>query len=92
MLTKGVGSVKINAEELGGGVECKGGASQSELGLMQSLMGVRSEESTFTFSGVDWEAPFQGPFFKVVEDILDTLGSLQRVRGRRPRWRDHQQE
>jgi len=28
------GSVKSNAEELGSGVERKGGASQSELGLM----------------------------------------------------------
>jgi len=39
MRTKGKGSVKGNAEELGGRVECKGGASQSELGLVQSLMG-----------------------------------------------------
>jgi len=36
---KGEGSVKSNAEELGNGVECKGGASQSELGLMRGLMG-----------------------------------------------------
>jgi len=56
---KGEGSVKGNAEELGSGVECKGGASQSELVLMRNLMGVRTEEATFTFSGVDWEAPFQ---------------------------------
>jgi len=53
MRTKGEGSVKSNAEELGNGVECKGSPSQSELGLMQSLMGVRTEEATFTFCGVD---------------------------------------
>jgi len=58
MQTKGEGSVKSNAEELGGGVECKKGASQSEFELMRSLMGVSTEEVTFTFSGVDWEAPF----------------------------------
>jgi len=34
-------------------------------------MGARTEEATFTFSGVDWETPFQGPFFKVVEVLLD---------------------
>jgi len=68
--TKGEGLVKSNAEELGNGVVCKGGASQSELGLMRSLMWVRNEEATFTFSGVDWEAPFQGPFFKVVEGFV----------------------
>jgi len=38
-----------------------GGASQRELGLMRGLMRIRTEEATFTFSGVDWEAPFQGP-------------------------------
>jgi len=51
---------------------------------MRSLMGVRTEEATFTFSGVDWEAPFQEPFFKVVEDFMDSVGSFQRVRGGRP--------
>jgi len=44
-------------------------------------MGVSIEEVTFTFSGVDWEAPFQGPFFKVVEDLLDSVGSFQQFRG-----------
>jgi len=39
---KGEGSVKSNAEELRSGVECKGGASQRELGLMRGLMGVRT--------------------------------------------------
>jgi len=53
MRTKGEGSVKSNAEELGGGVECKGGASHSELELILSLMGVRTEEATFTFSRFD---------------------------------------
>jgi len=47
------------------------------------LMRVRTEEATFTFSRVDY-APFHGPFFKVVEGLLDSVGSFQRVRGRRP--------
>jgi len=34
MQTEREGSVKSNTKTLGGGVECKGGASQSELGLM----------------------------------------------------------
>jgi len=98
MRTKGEDSVKSNAEEFGSGVECKGSASQSELGLMRGLMGVRTEEATFTFSGVDWVAPFQRPFFKVIEGLVDRVGSFQRVRGARPdgeiigsktRWRDH---
>jgi len=37
--------------------------------MMRSLMVVRTEEATFTFSGVDWEAPFQGPFFKGIEGL-----------------------
>jgi len=53
MRTKGERSVKGHTEELGGGVKCKGGTSQNELGLMQSLMGVRTEKATFTFSGVN---------------------------------------
>jgi len=48
--TKEEDSVKSNAEELGSGVECKGGSSQSELGLMRGLMGVRTEEATFFHS------------------------------------------
>jgi len=83
MRTKGEGLVKSNAEELGSGVDCKGGANQSELGLMRSLMGVPTEEATFTFSRFDWEAPFQGPFFKVIEGLLDRVGSFYRVRGGR---------
>jgi len=47
-------------------------------------MGARTEEATFTFSGVDWETPFQGPFFKVIEGLLDRVGSFQRVKGGRP--------
>jgi len=46
-------------------------------------MGVRTEEATFTFSGVDWEAPFQGSFFKVIKGLLDRVGSFQWVRGGR---------
>jgi len=82
--TKKEGLVKSNAEELGSGVECKGGASQSELGLMRDLIGVRTEEATFTFSGVDWEVPFQRPFFKVIKGLLDRVGSFQQIRGGRP--------
>jgi len=47
-------------------------------------MRVRTEEATFTFSGVDWEAPFQEPFFKVIEGLLDRVDSFQRVRRGRP--------
>jgi len=36
-------------------------------------MEVRTEEATFTFSGFDWEAPFQRPFFKVIEGLLDRV-------------------
>jgi len=61
--TKGEGSVKSNAKEFGSGVECKRGASQSVLGLMWGLMGVRTEEATFIFSEIDWEVPLQTPFF-----------------------------
>jgi len=46
-------------------------------------MGVRNE-ATFTFSRVDWKAPFQRPFFKVIEGLLDRVGRFQRVRGGRP--------
>jgi len=72
VLTKGEGSVKSNTEELGSGVECKGSASQSELELMRSLMGIHTEEASFTFTGVDWEEPF----FKVIEGLLDSVGSF----------------
>jgi len=54
------------------------------LGMMQSLMGVQTEEATFTFSRVDWEVPFQRPFFKVDEGLLDSVGSFQWVRKGRP--------
>jgi len=84
MRNKREGSVKSNTEELGGGVEYKGCVGQSELGLMRSLVGVRAEKAAFTFSGVDWEAPFQGPFFKVVKGLLISVGRLQRVGRGRP--------
>jgi len=45
---------------------------------------VHTEEATFTFSKVNWEAPFHRPFFTVIEGLLDSLGSLQRVGGGRP--------
>jgi len=44
---------------------------------------MRTEETTFTFSGVAWAAPFQRPFFKLIEGLLDRVGSFQRVRGGR---------
>jgi len=40
-------------------------------------MGVCTEEATFTFSGVDREAPFPRPFFKMIEGLLDRVGSFQ---------------
>jgi len=46
-------------------------------------MEIRTEEAIFTFSGVDWEAPFLGPFFKVFESLLDSVGSFHRVLGGR---------
>jgi len=88
--TKGEGSVKSNAEELESGVECKGSASQSELGLMRSLMGFRTEEATCMFSRVDWEVPFQVPIIKVIEGLLDRVGSFQAGQERKTRWRDYQ--
>jgi len=42
---------------------------------MRSLMGVRTEEAAFTFCRVNCEVPFQGPFFNMVEDLLDRVGS-----------------
>jgi len=42
-------------------------SGRCQLELMRCLIGFRAEEATFTFSGVDCEAPFQGPFFKVVK-------------------------
>jgi len=81
---KGEGAVKSNAEELGNGVKCKEGPSQSELGVMRSLIGAHTEEAAFTFSEVDWDAPFQRPFFKVIEGLLNRVGSFQRFRGGRP--------
>jgi len=38
MRTKREGSIKSNTEKFGGVVECKGGASQSELRLMRRLV------------------------------------------------------
>jgi len=43
---------KVTPSNLGVGLNVRGGASQSELGLMCGLMGVRAEEATFTFSEV----------------------------------------
>jgi len=53
MRTKGEGSVKSNTEKLGVELNVTGGAGQSELGLMRSLITVRTEEATFTFRKVD---------------------------------------
>jgi len=86
--TKGEGSVKSNAEELGSGVECKGGASQSELGLMQSLMGVCTKEETFTFSGIEWEAPMS-PTSRRLNVVMRS--PLHYPKGG-PKWRDNYPE
>jgi len=77
MRTKGEVSVTSTTKELVGRVECKGEASQSELGLMRSLMGIRTEEATFTFSGVDWEAPFQRTSNKQVYIYYKIDGDLE---------------
>jgi len=53
---------------------------------MFGLMRVRTEEATFTFSWIDWEASFKRPFFKVIEGFLDRVCSLEK----KTRWRDHQ--
>jgi len=51
---------------------------------MQSLIGVCTEQATFALSEVDWEAPFQGLFFKVIEGLLNRVGSFQWIRRGRP--------
>jgi len=77
--------LKVTLRNLVAGLNVRrGGAGQSEMGLIRSLMWVRTEETTFTFSRVDWEEPFQEPFFKVVEGLLDSVGSFKRVRRVRP--------
>jgi len=40
---------------------------------MRSLVEVYAEEAVFRFFEVNWETPFQGPFFKVVESLLDGM-------------------
>jgi len=69
-------SVEGHAKELGGGVKRKRGANQRELRLMRSLVRVQAEKVAFTFCGVNWDTPFQGPFFEVVEVILDGMHSF----------------
>jgi len=51
---------------------------------MRSLMGVHTAKATFRFFGVNWEAPFQEPFFEVVEGLLDGVSSFQWIRGGGP--------
>jgi len=75
---------KVTPRNLGVELNVRGGASQRELRLKWGLMGIRTEEATFTYIGVDWEAPFQRPFFKVIEGLLNRVGSFQRVRGESP--------
>jgi len=59
-----------HAKEPGGAAKRKRGASQSELRLTRSLVRVHAEEAVLTFCEVNWEAPFQGSFFEVIEDLL----------------------
>jgi len=47
-------------------------------------MRVHTEKAAFTFSRVNWEVSFQGPFFKVVESLLDSVISFQLIRGGGP--------
>jgi len=54
VITKGEGSVKNNVEELGSGIECKGSASQSELGLMRAVMGIYRDNLSAIIIGEDF--------------------------------------
>jgi len=45
-----------------------------------SLVGVHTEEVAFTFCWVNWESPLQGPFFEVVEGLLDSVLSFLWIR------------
>jgi len=48
-------------------------SKRAELRADKKLGGVHAEEATFTFCGVNWETPFQGPFFEVVDGFLDGI-------------------
>jgi len=59
---------KVTPRNLGVRLNVRG--CQSEwVGVDTKLDGVCTEEATFTFSRVNWEAPFPGPFFKVIEGL-----------------------
>jgi len=63
------------SEELGSWVECKGVPVRLSWGLMRSLMEICTEKAAFTFSGVDWEAPFQGQFFNQEDQMAKSSAS-----------------
>jgi len=82
--TKREGLVKSNTEELGSGVECKRGASQSELGFMRSLTGSVLMKQHSHLAGLTGRRHFRDHSQKMIEGLLDRVGSFQRVRGGRP--------
>jgi len=83
--TKGEGSVKSNAEELGSGVKCEGDASQSELGLRCGLMGSMLKKQQSHLARLTGRHYFRD--FMVIKSFLNRVGSFQRGK---TRWRDHQ--
>jgi len=56
---------------------------------MQSLIEVCTEEATFTFSRVGWEASFR-TILQGGRGPSGQCGQLSVSQGRKTRWRDHQ--
>jgi len=52
--------------------------------ITEYILSFKTVVRCHSFNGIDWEAPFQKPFFKVIESFLDRVGSFQRIRGVRP--------
>jgi len=48
---------------------------------MRNLIGVRTEEAAFTFCKVNSDAPFHGPFFEVIEGLLNGVSGFQWIGG-----------
>jgi len=57
---------------------------------MRSLMGVRTEEAIFTFSGVDFGGTISGTILQGDRGPFGQTGQLSAGQGRKTRWRDHQ--
>jgi len=47
---------------------------------LRSLVGVLAEEAAFVLCRVNWEAPFQGPFFEVIDDFLNGMRGFSWIR------------